>query len=132
MQLHNSGRCRPCVYWKSRAGCISGEQCKFCHMEDHPRKTNRPRPSKSKRLQCKQMVALVQTVFESNPTALAVATEKLGSKSDYMRSILGQNHNYKSSSDSSSSVTSSSIRDADSGVSAQLTDQFLVNLRPMV
>lgn len=47
--LHKTGTCRPCHYVATKAGCMNGAECEFCHLP-HPRRA-RQRPCKTKRLQ---------------------------------------------------------------------------------
>jgi hypothetical protein len=100
--LHISGKCKPCVYFSSKAVCLSGKNCRHCHFEHAQRKNNKPRPCKSKRMQCKQTVALMNAVYEADPELLAQATAQLSAQNRYMRSILAQQQNSKISTSSGS------------------------------
>jgi len=86
-ELHKAGECRPCLYLNSKASCLYGFSCRFCHMP-HPKK-NRPRPCKAKRTQCKQIVNMLHTVFTEDSREFQEASLRLSSESSYMRSILG-------------------------------------------
>lgn len=86
-ELHASGACKPCLYKNSRLGCLNGEACRFCHLSGHARKS-RARPSKSTRVQCKQIATMLDQVFGSDPQSFAEASQRLASQSSYMRSIL--------------------------------------------
>lgn len=33
---HNAGQCRPCLFFQSKQGCLSGKSCRFCHMAHPP------------------------------------------------------------------------------------------------
>mmetsp|Transcript_85626 Transcript_85626/g.167529 ORF Transcript_85626/g.167529 Transcript_85626/m.167529 type:complete len:247 (-) Transcript_85626:372-1112(-) len=52
--LHDTGRCKPCLFEHTVVGCSSGASCSFCHFP-HSRKQG-PRPCKSKRERFKAIV----------------------------------------------------------------------------
>lgn len=81
--LHDSGQCKPCVYFSSEMGCHKGANCRFCHAA-HRRK-GRQRPCKSTRNQCKKVVDLLDTVEDA---ALHEASMQLAAQSNYMRQLL--------------------------------------------
>merc|ERR1719245_829862 len=63
--LHSSeGKCRPCHYVHTTVGCLNGRDCEFCHLP-HTKKS-RPRPCKTKRLQCKRIVNVLEQAALSN------------------------------------------------------------------
>lgn len=40
IELHEQGRCRPCAFfYNKRKGCVNGNECEFCHHNDHSRLT---------------------------------------------------------------------------------------------
>lgn len=85
-ELHQSGQCKPCVYFNNEAGCLKGSKCKFCHL--CRKRKGRQRPCKSTRNQCKQVAALLDTVFLDDSKRHEAATKQLASQSNYMRQIL--------------------------------------------
>jgi len=84
---HSSGLCKPCLYIHARMGCLNGADCRFCHVDSHPVK-HRVRPCKAKRTQCKNLLAMLDTVFGSGTEQYTQVSEALGAKSAYMRTIL--------------------------------------------
>jgi hypothetical protein len=117
IQLHNAGKCRPCMYFKSRVGCLRGEQCNFCHVDGHLRQNegNTARTPKAKRLRFKQMASSVFNALENNPEALAAA-QTLSTKSDFINSILWRRQ--QDSIDASDSGTSDSSSTGVASISA--------------
>jgi len=87
VELHNSGECRPCLYYNSKRGCMNGANCRFCHLA-HGKKT---RPCKSKRTECKQIADMLHTVFGEESEEFHQAAMKLSAESAYMRTMLGKN-----------------------------------------
>lgn len=84
--LHDSGGCKPCHYARTKSGCINGEACPFCHL-DHPKRL-RPRPSKTKRLKCKQLVGMLEDVYSTDPCQFDQEVARLSTKGDYLRSVV--------------------------------------------
>lgn len=94
--LHASGRCKPCMYINSKVGCMNSEDCRFCHFT-HTKK-NRPRPCKAKRVQCKQMVGMLQTIFAPDSPEFQAVSARLCSETthvSYMNSLLRSPKNPK-------------------------------------
>lgn len=56
--LHNSGQCKPCLFFYSEVGCRKDEACLFCHSA-HKGKS-RPRPNKDKRVRYRKLITLQQ------------------------------------------------------------------------
>lgn len=83
---HYAGTCRPCLYMNTQVGCRNGADCNFCHVP-HKRK-RRARPSKATRMQCKQLVAMLDSVYGEDDAQVTQAAENLAADSAYMRSIL--------------------------------------------
>jgi len=83
---HFAGICRPCLYMNTQVGCRNGVDCKFCHVP-HKRK-RRARPSKATRMQCKQLVAMLDSAYGDDDSQVVQAAETLAADSAYMRSIL--------------------------------------------
>jgi len=55
--LHDAGKCKPCLFAHTKTGCSNGDACQFCHLKHRSRA---PRPSRSTRNRCKQIVAMVK------------------------------------------------------------------------
>lgn len=53
--LHDAGKCKPCLFLKSKVGCDKGVDCRFCHL--HHKRSENPRPCKGKRDWYKKMLA---------------------------------------------------------------------------
>ncbi|CAK0867611.1 unnamed protein product [Prorocentrum cordatum] len=83
---HFAGICRPCLYMNTQVGCRNGVDCNFCHVP-HKRK-RRARPSKATRMQCKQLVAMLDSAYGDDDSQVVQAAETLAADSAYMRSIL--------------------------------------------
>mmetsp|Transcript_120701 Transcript_120701/g.341320 ORF Transcript_120701/g.341320 Transcript_120701/m.341320 type:complete len:265 (-) Transcript_120701:217-1011(-) len=85
-ELHASGECKPCLYVNSKSGCFNGADCRFCHLQHS--KNRRPRPCKSKRAICKQLVTMLDTAADADPRCIAEASQFLAGHSAYIRTIL--------------------------------------------
>jgi len=85
-KLHESGKCKPCHYVHTKLGCLNGEECNFCHIS-HTKKS-RPRPCKTKRMQCKRIVSMLEAASAKDPEQFAEATRVLSSQSTYLRTVL--------------------------------------------
>jgi len=57
---HPTRRCRPCHYYRTKAGCVNGYECGFCHCKHSKR--SRPRLGRADREKCRQ---LAQWVFDA-------------------------------------------------------------------
>jgi len=53
--LHESGKCKPCLFLKGKLGCDKGAECRFCHL--HHKRSANPRPCKGKREWYKKLIA---------------------------------------------------------------------------
>mmetsp|Transcript_61736 Transcript_61736/g.172432 ORF Transcript_61736/g.172432 Transcript_61736/m.172432 type:complete len:360 (-) Transcript_61736:23-1102(-) len=84
---HLPGSCKPCLYVVTPAGCSLGVNCEFCH-EPACRRKRRARPSKTTRMQCKQLVAMLDSAYGDDDSQVVQAAETLAADSAYMRSIL--------------------------------------------
>jgi len=84
-ELHEAGTCKPCLYINTRDGCFNGRRCKFCHAEH---KRNRPRPSKSERQRCKQLIADANRALEQGSTREFEEMQDFARQSPYMQSLL--------------------------------------------
>lgn len=86
--LHTRGMCKPCFYFNSRAGCMSGTNCKFCHLA-HPKRM-RPRPCKAKRAQCKEIVGLLKATLQEDSQEFQQLSQKLSEENPYFGALLQQ------------------------------------------
>mmetsp|Transcript_110771 Transcript_110771/g.346575 ORF Transcript_110771/g.346575 Transcript_110771/m.346575 type:complete len:282 (-) Transcript_110771:59-904(-) len=84
--LHSSSKCRPCHYVHTSLGCMNGRNCTFCHLP-HTGK-NRPRPSKAKRLLCKNMANTLEDMTNQDSSQFTDVMKTVASQSSYMRGIL--------------------------------------------
>lgn len=84
--LHSEGKCKPCHYVHTKLGCLNGQECGFCHLP-HSAKS-KPRPCKTKRLQCKRIVNMIEAAAEKDPQQFAEATKLLSNQSLYLRSVI--------------------------------------------
>lgn len=101
--LHAIGKCQPCLYANSRAGCLNGAACRFCHLSHTKKK--RPRPCKAKRQQCKQIMGYIQEAFPEDSLEFQDASARLSSESTYMRSLFGMSHQSRKEQDDQSQAT---------------------------
>lgn len=83
---HREGKCRPCHYFHTTAGCLSGRDCRFCHIP-HTGK-GKSRLGMSKRILCKRVADSVEENFQGNLEGFRGAIDTLASRSPYLRSIL--------------------------------------------
>mmetsp|Transcript_96441 Transcript_96441/g.300932 ORF Transcript_96441/g.300932 Transcript_96441/m.300932 type:complete len:270 (-) Transcript_96441:178-987(-) len=83
---HSSGKCRPCHYVHTSGGCLNGRNCTFCHLP-HTGKS-RPRPSKTKRLLCKNIVNMLDEVTSQDSSKFTEVAKAVSCQSSYMRGIL--------------------------------------------
>lgn len=88
-QLHGKGECKPCLFLKTKSGCLNGTSCRFCHQPHEKRP--RMRPCKSQRVQCKQMVRMLAAALGTESEEFTLASERLAQRSSYMRSLLKTN-----------------------------------------
>jgi len=84
--LHSDAKCRPCHYVHTSMGCMNGRNCSFCHFP-HTRKS-RPRPCKSKRLQCKNIADMLLGVKDQDPDQFVEVAKAVCSQSSYLEGIL--------------------------------------------
>lgn len=86
--LHALGRCRPCRFAATPAGCSNGSACIFCHHPDHAsHETACHRPSKGVRNSSKKAIGSITSSGMSSEEKL-VAYQQLASKGPYMRHLL--------------------------------------------
>eukprot|EP00747_Dinoflagellata_sp_TGD_P149660 gnl/TRDRNA2_/TRDRNA2_177037_c6_seq15.p1 gnl/TRDRNA2_/TRDRNA2_177037_c6~~gnl/TRDRNA2_/TRDRNA2_177037_c6_seq15.p1 ORF type:complete len:478 (-),score=56.39 gnl/TRDRNA2_/TRDRNA2_177037_c6_seq15:80-1513(-) len=85
-ELHEMGKCRPCIWATHRDGCQQGENCPFCHKEH--KKTRRTRPGKDHRARLKQLVGELDRDLADDPDLFMKAAGKLAYDNRYMRNIL--------------------------------------------
>lgn len=84
--LHASGECTPCRFVNTKAGCRSGSDCTYCHLSHRQR--IRARPCKAKRAECRQKIALVDTIFVGDEAKRDTAIQNLYNEGSYMRTLI--------------------------------------------
>lgn len=72
---HFDGSCRPCHYFRTRAGCNNGAQCSFCHYSHSKR--SRPRLGKEDRVNCRLLTYALFKSFEASKEEQEEAAKKL-------------------------------------------------------
>lgn len=86
--LHALGRCRPCRFAASPAGCSNGSKCFFCHHPTHAaHETACHRPSKGVRNSSKKAIECITSSGMTSEEKLE-AYKQLASKGPYMRHLL--------------------------------------------
>lgn len=65
---HTHGRCRPCLFVKTRVGCDNGEACTFCHVHDS--RSGASRPCKAKRERYRKLLARRGWAAAEDPESL--------------------------------------------------------------
>jgi len=80
---HESGKCNPCHYFHTKAGCKNGSTCCYCHMHG---KDFRPRPCKSKRAKAKSQVGILDTI--DDPEDLERCAAEMESKGGYLKVVV--------------------------------------------
>lgn len=84
--LHSEGKCRPCHYIRTSLGCLTGRECEYCHLA-HTRKS-RPRPCKTKRMQCNRIVSMLEDVADKDTEQFAAVVQDLSTQSSYLRGLI--------------------------------------------
>eukprot|EP00421_Protoceratium_reticulatum_P005824 CAMPEP_0168371078 /NCGR_PEP_ID=MMETSP0228-20121227/7589_1 /TAXON_ID=133427 /ORGANISM="Protoceratium reticulatum, Strain CCCM 535 (=CCMP 1889)" /LENGTH=224 /DNA_ID=CAMNT_0008383961 /DNA_START=145 /DNA_END=819 /DNA_ORIENTATION=+ len=79
---HGTGNCIPCHYFNSKAGCLNGSNCPFCHL--HPKAT---RPCKSRRAKAKSDAGVLHAGFPNTDDREKVAAE-LVKRGPYMETVI--------------------------------------------
>jgi len=118
--LHDAGKCKPCHYVHTKLGCLNGEDCNFCHIP-HTKKS-RPRPCKTKRMQCKRIVSMLEAATAKDPGQFAEATKVLSSQSSYLRSVLNGKLKDKGADLATTEEQDVANNDADNGRDAREDD----------
>merc|ERR1719277_2742350 len=62
---HSEGKCRPCHYFHTSTGCLSGRKCRFCHIPHTGR--GKTRLGMTKRIQCKRIADTVEEKYQGDP-----------------------------------------------------------------
>jgi len=101
---HDEGQCKPCHYVHTKLGCLNGKDCNFCHIP-HTKKS-RPRPCKTKRMQCKRIVSMLEAASAKDPEQFAEATQVLSSQSTYLQEVVRNSRVNKDGAVMSTSATS--------------------------
>jgi len=82
---HLDKRCRPCHYVHTPVGCVNGQECLFCHLP-HDKKS-RPRPCKSKRIQCKQFLNMLEETQTVDPEKFKEVVDTIPDRSMYLQTM---------------------------------------------
>jgi len=85
-ELHASEECRPCHYVSTRSGCSKGAECTFCHMA-HPKRC-RPRPCKSKRQKCKQLVSMMELACKNSENSFTDVAATYKDQKGYLSNVI--------------------------------------------
>jgi len=85
-EKHGAGKCRPCHFFHTKAGCSSGSKCKFCHVPHT--NSGKLRVGMSKRIACKRIADSLQSKCAGDPQAFNRELEEWSSHSSYLRNIL--------------------------------------------
>mmetsp|Transcript_110716 Transcript_110716/g.220127 ORF Transcript_110716/g.220127 Transcript_110716/m.220127 type:complete len:193 (+) Transcript_110716:174-752(+) len=85
-EKHASGECRPCHYVSTKAGCSKGAECLFCHMA-HPKRC-RPRPCKSKRQKCKELVSMMEIACETGENSFLDVAKAYQDQKGYLSNVI--------------------------------------------
>jgi len=80
---HESGKCSPCHYFHSKAGCKNGSRCSYCHMHG---KDFRPRPCRAKRAKAKSLAGILDEL--DNPGDLERCAAEMESKGGYLKVVV--------------------------------------------
>lgn len=83
---HSKGRCRPCHYIHTKAGCQNSRECLFCHVP-HTRRGGL-KAGKSKRLHCQEFVSSLEELGITSKEQITEAICVASSRSAYLRGIL--------------------------------------------
>lgn len=69
--LHESGRCKPCLYRDASEVCADGLLCRFCHLSHKARQRRRTklRPCKGKRDRYRKLVSRIADTIKADPFA---------------------------------------------------------------
>lgn len=107
---HGTGKCKPCHYFATTTGCVNGQDCHFCHFP-HTKKS-RPRPCKSKRLQCKKFISVMEDLKTKDPAKFNETMQTVSERSKYVQGMLNKHIQRQGAGDprqSSSSAAPSSL-----------------------
>lgn len=82
--LHEEGKCKPCRFMTTRAGCQNFADCNFCHL--YHEKVSRP--WKSKRQQCRQLADRLDNGVKCDVERIVRVAGTLSAKGNYMRNVV--------------------------------------------
>mmetsp|Transcript_32678 Transcript_32678/g.74115 ORF Transcript_32678/g.74115 Transcript_32678/m.74115 type:complete len:202 (+) Transcript_32678:82-687(+) len=83
-ERHESGKCVPCHYFNTKAGCMNGKSCTFCHLHS---KEARLRPCKAKRAKAKTKAGILDQSFH-DPNEMQKVAAELSSQGGYLESVV--------------------------------------------
>eukprot|EP00930_Biecheleria_cincta_P006544 TRINITY_DN107570_c0_g1_i1.p1 TRINITY_DN107570_c0_g1~~TRINITY_DN107570_c0_g1_i1.p1 ORF type:complete len:332 (-),score=64.03 TRINITY_DN107570_c0_g1_i1:104-1099(-) len=84
--LHAQSNCIPCLRFILRDGCQRGDRCKHCHLPHI--ETRKPRPCRTIRHECKQLIQNIRDSSHDRDTRLEKLQMLISPQSPYMRSLL--------------------------------------------
>ncbi|CAE8589709.1 unnamed protein product [Polarella glacialis] len=65
-ETNKSESCKPCLYFKSKRGCLHGAACAYCHVDHTTMRTRRVRPCKAVRDRCKSKIGELLNKFSES------------------------------------------------------------------
>eukprot|EP00930_Biecheleria_cincta_P039597 TRINITY_DN27200_c0_g1_i1.p1 TRINITY_DN27200_c0_g1~~TRINITY_DN27200_c0_g1_i1.p1 ORF type:complete len:310 (+),score=49.19 TRINITY_DN27200_c0_g1_i1:75-932(+) len=88
-QLHDIGKCRPCLHTMYDSYCDRGNDCEFCHLphNDYIQLAHR-RPCKATRTRCKRIVDKLIAKHKDDPEALEHEAQRLIRRHPYARPLV--------------------------------------------
>jgi len=85
---HAVGKCKPCHYFHTNAGCLGGKDCRFCHIP-HTR-GGKSRVGMSKRILCKRIADALEQKYVGDPGGFELAVTTVSARSPFLRRLLEQ------------------------------------------
>jgi len=98
--LHAKGSCTPCIAIYTRAGCLNGIMCSFCHMPHKRRKRKtKLRPCKGKRDRYRKLVTRLTHEVDADPEGIDLRAVDLppsvASNENIKAKLLAQMESYR-------------------------------------
>lgn len=87
-ELHEIGKCSPCLNLIHGSACNRGKDCPFCHLSHDDVKRVRRRPCKTTRERCKRTIDALHVQYKDDPETLEKEMQKLLCKHPYMRNLV--------------------------------------------
>lgn len=82
---HAAGKCMPCRYATSGAGCKNGDRCSFCHL-DHSKTSSRPNLTKRKKYKIE--IDRLEELSQKDPERFAALMATMPRQNAYLRDML--------------------------------------------